>query len=76
MAHPLVELKEVSKTYLAGDVRIHALRGVSFRAEQGEFITVSGSERVGQEHVPAPDGRGRRAYRAARCFWADAKYRA
>ncbi len=48
MTHPLVELKEVSKTYIAGDVRIHALRDVSFRAEQGEFITVSGPSGSGK----------------------------
>ena len=48
MAHPLVELKEVSKTYAAGDMRIHALRDVSFQAEQGEFITVSGPSGSGK----------------------------
>lgn len=48
MAHPLVELKEVSKTYAAGDVLIHALKDVSFRAEQGEFITVSGPSGSGK----------------------------
>ena len=48
MPHPLVELKEVSKTYVAGDVLIHALRDVSFRAEQGEFITVSGPSGSGK----------------------------
>ena len=48
MSHPLVELKEVSKTYAAGDALIHALRDVSFRAEQGEFITVSGPSGSGK----------------------------
>ena len=48
MAHPLVELKEVSKTYVAGEAQIHALRGVSFRAEPGEFITVSGPSGSGK----------------------------
>ena len=48
MSHPLVELKEVSKTYVAGDVRIHALKDASFRAEQGEFITVSGPSGSGK----------------------------
>ncbi|MCY3825275.1 MAG: ABC transporter ATP-binding protein [Nitrospinae bacterium] len=48
MAHPLAELKEVSKTYLAGDALIHALKDVSFRAEQGEFITVSGPSGSGK----------------------------
>ncbi len=48
MPHPLVELKEVSKTYAAGDALIHALRDVSFRAEQGEFITVSGPSGSGK----------------------------
>ena len=48
MTHPLVELKEVSKTYAAGDVLIHALIDVSFRAEQGEFITVSGPSGSGK----------------------------
>ena len=48
MPHPLVELKEVSKTYVAGDVLIHALKDVNFRAEQGEFITVSGPSGSGK----------------------------
>ncbi len=48
MAHPLVELKEVSKTYVAGDALIHALKDVSFRAESGEFITVSGPSGSGK----------------------------
>ena len=48
MPHPLVELKEVSKTYVAGDALIHALRDVSFRAERGEFITVSGPSGSGK----------------------------
>ena len=48
MPHPLVELKGVSKTYAAGDALIHALRAVSFRAEQGEFITVSGPSGSGK----------------------------
>lgn len=48
MPHPLVELKEVSRTYVAGDALIHALRDASFRAEQGEFITVSGPSGSGK----------------------------
>lgn len=48
MAHPLVELKEVSKTYVAGDALIHALKDVNFRAEPGEFITVSGPSGSGK----------------------------
>ena len=48
MPHPLVELKEVSKTYVAGDVLIHALKDVNFRVEQGEFITVSGPSGSGK----------------------------
>ena len=48
MPHPLVELKEVSKTYVAGDALVHALKDVNFRAEQGEFITVSGPSGSGK----------------------------
>ena len=48
MPHPLVELKEVSRTYVAGDALIHALKDASFRAEQGEFITVSGPSGSGK----------------------------
>ncbi len=48
MSQPLVELKEVSKTYVAGDMRIHALNDVSFRANQGEFIIVSGPSGSGK----------------------------
>ena len=48
MAHPLVELKAVSKAYAAGDAVVHALEDASFRAEQGEFITVSGPSGSGK----------------------------
>ena len=48
MPHPLVELKEVSRSYSAGDMIVYALRSVSFRAEQGEFVTVSGPSGSGK----------------------------
>ena len=29
MSQPLIEMQELSKTYLMGDTKVHALRGVS-----------------------------------------------
>lgn len=47
--HPVVlELQNVSKTYLVGDQTIHALNGVSLTVRQGEFLSVMGPSGSGK----------------------------
>ena len=44
----LIDVRNLTKVYEMGDVRVHALRGVSFTAENGEFIAVMGPSGSGK----------------------------
>jgi putative ABC transport system ATP-binding protein len=45
---PLVEIHDVRKVYSLGKTEVHALRGVSFRVERGEFLSVVGPSGSGK----------------------------
>jgi putative ABC transport system ATP-binding protein len=45
---PVVELREVTKTYGSGSAAVHALRGVSLRIAAGEFVAVMGPSGSGK----------------------------
>src|SRR5512137_2684406 len=45
---PLVQFENVKKTYVMGDVEVHALRGVSLAIERGEFTAVMGASGSGK----------------------------
>jgi len=47
----LIELQDVTKTYEMGKYEVHALRGVSFSIEQGEYIAVMGPSGSGKSTV-------------------------
>jgi putative ABC transport system ATP-binding protein len=44
----IVELDDVSKEYLQGSQRVHALRGLSFKIERGEFTAICGPSGSGK----------------------------
>lgn len=44
----LLALQQVSKVYGSGEAAMHALRGVSLRVEQGEFVAVMGPSGSGK----------------------------
>lgn len=46
-----VELRDVMKTYQMGEVEIHAVAGVNFQIEEGEFVVIVGPSGAGKTTV-------------------------
>jgi putative ABC transport system ATP-binding protein len=45
---PIIQVRQLTKTYRVGDVDVHALRGVDLDVVKGEFIAVVGSSGSGK----------------------------
>jgi putative ABC transport system ATP-binding protein len=48
MSTPILETRELHKTYASGDVEVHALRGVSIAVEPGELVSIMGTSGSGK----------------------------
>ena len=42
MSETVIKMKNVSRTYQMGEEEVHALRGISFEVQQGEFLAIMG----------------------------------
>ena len=44
----VIELQNVKREFIGGDETVHALRGVSFKIYEGEFVTIMGKSGSGK----------------------------
>jgi len=45
---PVIEVKDIHKTYDLGDVQVHALRGVTLKIDNGDFVSIMGASGSGK----------------------------
>jgi macrolide transport system ATP-binding/permease protein len=53
MADVVIELKNITRTYRAGDIDVQALRGVDLVVERGEFVAIVGASGSGKSTLMA-----------------------
>ena len=48
MSKTVIELQNIRRNFQVGDETVHALRGVSFSIQEGEFVTIMGTSGSGK----------------------------
>ncbi len=48
MGKKVIELQNIKRDFKVGDEIVHALRGISFTIEEGEFVTIMGTSDSGK----------------------------
>ena len=48
MTPPVVQLRDIRKTYRNGDLEVHAVRGISLDIQPGEFVAIMGASGSGK----------------------------
>jgi putative ABC transport system ATP-binding protein len=48
METPVIELRDITKVYQMGEVKVHALRGASLKVQPGEILTIMGPSGSGK----------------------------
>ena len=51
MQEAFVQLKNVTKVYRMGEVEIHAVDGIDFEIQKGEFVVIVGPSGAGKTTV-------------------------